>query len=368
MSEDDKSKYQILVKEDNGVQRVVVPASLRDNVFQTYHSMPHYGHYAFKKTLSHIHKHYWWWNIKKYVRTACEICSTCQYCKHSFTKPKGLMKTIHSSEIHEKLAIDFMGPFPESPEGFQHLLVVMDHFSKFTLLYPIVRANGATLRAIINQVFCTFGAPTSIVSDNGPQMLSKKFKDLLANWGVGHILISPYHPQANFVERQNRNIKQMLRCFAHDNHRLWPKYMNEFQFAINSSQSDATSCTPASLYLHRELTGPGDTAVVSLQYPIQPNLHDRAREEMQKQAELNKKIYDEHRDPEIEYAEGQLVLLKHFPQSKKNKNFMAKLAPIWKGPYRVMKRLSKLTYKLISVDTPNDVRIAHQEQIKSYKT
>ena len=119
------------------------------------------------------------------------------------------------------------------------------------------------------------------------------------------------------------------------------------------------------MYPNRELTGPGDNAVLSLQCPLRPNLHQHAREQMRKKAELNKKFYDEHRDPEIHYAEGQLVLVKHFPQSNKTKNFTATFAPVWKGPYRVIEKLSKLTYQLVSVDSPNDVRIASSGANKS---
>jgi hypothetical protein len=114
------------------------------------------------------------------VRKYCESCITCQYCKPSYTKPAGLMKTVQSTGPNDKFAIDFMGPLPESPEGYAHVLVIMDHYSKFVMLFPIVRANATALRALCNIVFCTYGAPRSLVSDNSSQMTSNVFKDLLA--------------------------------------------------------------------------------------------------------------------------------------------------------------------------------------------
>ena len=102
-------------------------------------------------------------------------------------------------------AADFLGPFPPSHQMFKHLLVLTDHFNKFSLLFPLVRANTRTLCSILNQVFCTYGSPDRFVSDNGPQFLSKRLRKLLAEWSVLHTLISPYHLQSNWVERVNRD-------------------------------------------------------------------------------------------------------------------------------------------------------------------
>ena len=39
--------------------------------------------------------------------------------------------------------------------------------------------------------------PTTLVSDNGPQLVSKEFEDKMTRWGIKHLLMPPYHPASN---------------------------------------------------------------------------------------------------------------------------------------------------------------------------
>jgi hypothetical protein len=246
-------------------------------------------------------------------------------------------------------------------------LVVIDHYSKFEFIFPLVKANGKTLSVVMNKIFCTFGSPEELVSDNGPQLVSTQFSKLLADWGIRHTLCTPFHPQSNACERMNRNIKQMLRCFVGNNHKTWPNHLDEFSFALNSSPCETTGATPASLFLGKELSGPGDRAVLNLELYI-PNKEMLAKVEKRAKtmAEKNKEYYDNFRS-EVEYTENQLVLLKHHPQSIKARNFSSKLAPLWKGPYKIIAKLSPLNYRLVHLNNNKDIRIAHVEQIKLYR-
>jgi putative transposase len=51
-------------------------------------------------------------------------------------------------------------------------------------------------------------AKPRIISDNGPQLVSKDFKEFIRISGMSHVRTSPYYPQANGkFERLNRTIK-----------------------------------------------------------------------------------------------------------------------------------------------------------------
>jgi hypothetical protein len=52
--------------------------------------------------------------------------------------------------------------------------------------------------------------------------------------------------------------------------------------------------------------------------------------------------------------------------SDAKKSFSAKLAPKWKGPFKIVKRLSPLNYLLKHLDKDFTV-ITHVEQIKLYE-
>lgn len=54
----------------------------------------------------------------------------------------------------EVLAMDLLGHFPESKEGTIYVLVITDHFSKFSVLHVIKKATGKVLAAILRHLFC----------------------------------------------------------------------------------------------------------------------------------------------------------------------------------------------------------------------
>ena len=49
----------------------------------------------------------------------------------------------------------------------------------------------------LKSTFARYGIPDEVVSDNGPQFSSRKFKQFAESWEFKHTTTSPKHPQAN---------------------------------------------------------------------------------------------------------------------------------------------------------------------------
>ncbi|XP_037508579.1 uncharacterized protein K02A2.6-like [Rhipicephalus sanguineus] len=92
------------------------------------------------------------------------------------------------------------------------LLVVVDAYSKWIEVIPMKHANvESTIRAL-RSIFCRFGVPRTIVSDNGTQFTSKEFATFTANNNIAHLFTAPFHPQSNgAAERAVRTTKDGLR-------------------------------------------------------------------------------------------------------------------------------------------------------------
>ncbi|GFW05655.1 retrovirus-related Pol polyprotein from transposon 412 [Trichonephila clavipes] len=70
---------------------------------------------------------------------------------------------------------------------------------------------------------------------------------------INQSLIPVYHPQANPVERKNRDLKPRLAMMVGNNHTLWIEKLPAIRFALNTSRCESTDHTAAYLTFAREL-------------------------------------------------------------------------------------------------------------------
>ena len=89
---------------------------------------------------------------------------------------------------------------------YKIFLVVVDYYSRFTNLLRTL-LWGSDKRA--KQTFCMLGIPNTIVSDNGPQYVSDKFRlQFVERWDITHIKSSPRYSQSNGeAERAVQRVK-----------------------------------------------------------------------------------------------------------------------------------------------------------------
>lgn len=63
--------------------------------------------------------------------------------------------------------------------------------------------------------FDEFKRPKKLISDNGRQFISNKFKNFLKSEGVKHVLIPEYSPFSNGIsERINRTLNEIFRIYS----------------------------------------------------------------------------------------------------------------------------------------------------------
>ena len=94
------------------------------------------------------------------------------------------------------------------------ILVMVDSFSK-KIWTSVMGTDTTSLKtlAVLYGWFCEeAGFPTTLVSDNGPQLVSKEFKEKMNRWGIRHLLSPPYHPASNgLAERAVGLVKDRLK-------------------------------------------------------------------------------------------------------------------------------------------------------------
>lgn len=235
---------------------MVIPKEKRAELLKQCHDAPTSGHLGVFKTYHRLATKYYWPKMRADVTRYVRKCTTCLRSKpEQRASPGDMGGHFQVSKPWEVLSIDLVGPLPQSKKGYCYILVVCDLFSKFSMCYPLRKANATkVVEHLENDVFLLFGVPKKIISDNGVQFKSREYRQLLNTYKVYPSYTAYYHPQANPTERVNRVIKTMLIAYVSENHREWDKYLPKVACALRSARHETTGLSPYFVNFGKEMT------------------------------------------------------------------------------------------------------------------
>lgn len=93
-----------------------------------------------------------------------------------------------------------------------------------------------------------YGISNYLLSDYGPQFVSKFFGAICGFLGVKQLTTTAYHPQTNGqTELYKKVIVSRLRHYIDENQSDWDKYVQPLTYAYNTQTHRSTKVTPLSL-------------------------------------------------------------------------------------------------------------------------
>ena len=194
-----------------------------------------------------------WNNIKQDAIKLVKMCKQCM--RYNITR-KGYhpLKSITADKPGDHWAIDLAGPFENSHRGNHYLMVMVDICTKFVILKAIPDKTSLTIAEELINVFCDFGFPRILQSDNGTEFVNSLVKDVYKVSGIDHRLISPYHPRANgAAERTVQTAVHTLQKSMNGMARDWDVYVKAAQLAINKKIVRLHNSAPFELMFARRL-------------------------------------------------------------------------------------------------------------------
>ena len=244
-----------------------------------------------------------------------------------------------------------MGPFPHS-FGNLYILLAVDYVSKWVEAIACPRNDANTVVGFIQKkILSRFGAPITIISDEGSHFANILFAKLMSKYEVRHVMSLAYHPQSNGqVQISNREIKNILEKTVITSRKDCSLKLEDALWAYRTAYMSPIGMSPYKIvygkqcHLPLELEYKAMWAIKKLNFDFQAIKEKRflqlnELEELRNEAYYNARIYiyktKKWHDQKImrkEFRVGDLVLL----FNSRLKLFPGKLKSRWSGPYIVV--------------------------------
>ncbi len=164
-----KRQYESIRGHDSWTQ-FVVPLKLRDEILKELHSGALEGHLGEDKTVGKVRERFYWPGMQRDMIQWIRTCPECATRKSPFQRNRAPLKTVASGFPMQVVAVDILGPLPESTAGNSYTLIVSDYFTKWLKAFAIPNLEAVTVAPkLVDQVLCRFSPPDQLHSDQGKQ-------------------------------------------------------------------------------------------------------------------------------------------------------------------------------------------------------
>jgi len=365
--------YHNRVLPERVIQQLVIPRSLRNKVLELSHCDRSAAHPGIFRTYCRLRDRYYFPQMLSEVRKFVQACNECQRRKGLVSRQAPLASMPDVFQPLERVSADLIDMVP-SARGHRYVLVIVDHFSRFLQMVPLVDKGAESVAdAFVDHYFTLFGPPRAILTDNGGEFVNNLFKQVCEILKVKTMHTTSYHPQANgMVERVNRVVKDSLAMIIGQHPQDWDKLIPHVRLALNTAIHRSVNQTPLYLLTGRDSYFPAIlTNYQDLDEDAARMLRVRLREAREAAVEstrnsrerwardYNRKVRRRF-SPEV----GDLVLVRIIRPRRPHR--VAALAPRWSRPVRVLKKVGPVNYVVQDPYTPGKELKCHINQLRRY--
>ena len=380
------SEYSFTVEYVKGTKNVVADAMSRlmvmapvakstrlrgNKLIKLYHGGTN-GHFGVNRTVANIREsgnNYV--GLVKDVNAFIASCPICQKTSDKKTKSVGQRFSVAATAPRIRLAIDSMGPVEADVHGHEHVLVLVDCFSRFVELVPTRSTTAAEAVQALIALYGRYGHYAEIQSDNGKEFINDNITEFIAAMGARHKRSIAYSHEDNAIcERAIKEVRRHLNTMVledKDDVIPWSEHLPFVQRLINAQINEATGYAPSVIHF-----GSYDGNLSSL---LQPATDGSASDWIKRLSHLQKSIVEDVAEKNqksakklrpaetvTKFKEGDLVLV-DLPATKKGD-----LKRIYRtGPNKVLSQ-SDSKVSVANLATPDRIREVHVSRVRRYNS
>ena len=118
------------------------------------------GHLEVKKTLQRVKQRYYRCGSSSSAKAWCRKCPKCPSRRKPQKRFQATLQVYNVVAPLERLAIDILGPLPETDQGNRYFLVVMNYFSKWVEALAMPEQSAVTVaHLLVTEVTSRFSVP-----------------------------------------------------------------------------------------------------------------------------------------------------------------------------------------------------------------
>ncbi|WMV45442.1 hypothetical protein MTR67_038827 [Solanum verrucosum] len=263
-------------------RRLCVPDvdCLRETIVEEAHGSRYSIHPRATKMYCDLREIYWWNGIKRDIADFVARCSNCQQVKAEHQGPGGITQDIDTpTRKWEEINMDFVG-------------------EDYTKLY-------------IKKIVKLHGAPLSIISDRGAQLISHFWRSFQSGLGTQVKLSTTFHPQMDGqAERTIQTLEDMLRACVIDFKGNWDNHLPLIEFSYNNNDHSSIAMVPFEALYGRRCRSQvgwfevGEFALFGSEVVYEATEKVRLIRDRLKMAHSRQKSYADNRKSDLEFEEG----------------------------------------------------------------
>ena len=373
-------------------QALVIPnvtigtTNLRERLISLYHDDPLSGHRSTANTLRRLQRYFYWHRMHKEVQAYVSTCGECARAKSKTTQPDGLINPVPiPGGPYQSISIDWIMTLePCKGSGHDAILVVVDDFSKRVRLIPCYQSitGEGTAELLRQHWFLHYGFPINIRSDRDPRLTGTFWRDFTHYSGIKHSATSGGYAASNgLVERMNRVIEEIARCYVDfRQYQLW-EVLGEIEFAINDSVNPETGVSPFEATLGTSPLRPIEISTGAYKNTTATSLVEHFDRLMALQSQVRhglveaqaKWVYEKNRHrraiPLEQFQPGDLVYIdsRNFIPAADREVVAAKLRPKFYGPYPIISQITPTSFKVKLPPRSRVYPVFHTTRLKRFR-